>query len=143
MTPISRFSLETHDGPYEKWPLRSRLFFDGQPTRVKLPGYQLLQQFETPDGYVLVTDFDCPFEEITNFALVGRDMRLKSCRWVGWMYETFLLERIEWQDSRSFIAAIHGGGRWRFSIRTWGIPYLRPRLKLQFLGLTDSRSADR
>jgi hypothetical protein len=51
------------------------------------------------------------------------------------MYETFLLERIEWQNERTFVAVIHGGGRWRFTIRSWGIPYIRPRLRLQWLGL--------
>jgi hypothetical protein len=133
MTRIDRFSLETHEGPYEKWPLRSRLFLDGQPTDVRLPGYQLLDQFETPDGYILITDYDCPFEEATNFALVSKSLRLQSCRTIGWMYETYILERIEWQDELRFIAFIHGGCPWRFTIRSWWIPYIRPRLRRQLL----------
>lgn len=134
MKPISRFALEEHDGPYEKWPLRSRLFLDGQPADITLPGYRLLHQFETLDGYILVTDYDCPYEEITNFALLSKQLRLHSCRWLGWMYETFLLDRIEWLDERTFIAVFCGGDRWRFTIRCWGIPYFRPRLRLQRLG---------
>ena len=133
MKSIDRFTLETHEGPYEKWPLRSRLSIDGQPTGVTLPGYQLLCQFEAPDGYVLVTDYDCPFEEATSFALVSKQLRLKSCRTVGWMYETFILERIEWQDERTFIAYIGGGCPWCFTIRSWGIPYIWPRLRRQAL----------
>jgi hypothetical protein len=135
MTPISRFTLENHDGPYETWPLRSRLFLDGLPTDLTLPGYTLLHQFETAQGYVLVTDCDCPHEEVTSFALVSTRLRLQSCRWLGWMYETFLLERLDWRDDRTFIASFCGGRRWRFTIRRWGIPYLRPRLRVQgFLG---------
>lgn len=134
MKPINRFTLEKHDGPYETWPLRSRLFLDGKPTDLALPGYELLNQFETSDGYILITDYDCPFEEITNFAFISQNLRLISCRWLGWMYETFLLERIEWIDERTFIAVIGGSdNRWRLSIRSWGIPYIRPRLKLQCL----------
>ncbi len=76
MDAISRFTLEQHDGPYETWPLRSRLFLDGEPTGISLPGYALLHQFETSNGYVLVTDYDCPFEEITNFILVSKQLRL-------------------------------------------------------------------
>ena len=133
MKPISQFALEKHDGPCEKWPQRSRLFLDGRPTGVTLPGYTLLQQFETSDGYILVTDCDCPFEEMTSFALVSKQLRLESCRWLGWMYETFLLEHIEWLDDRTFIAVFCGGDRWRFTIRSWGIPYIRPRLRLQWL----------
>jgi hypothetical protein len=132
MKPINRFALEKHDGPYEKWPLRSRLFLDGKPTDLSLPGYALLHQFETSDGCILVTDHDCPYEEITNFVLISRHLRLLSCRWLGWMYETFLLERIEWIDARTFIAFVGGSDHcWRLSVRSWGIPYIRPRLKLQ------------
>jgi hypothetical protein len=131
MKPINRFTLEKHDGPYEKWPVRSRVFLDGKPTDISLPGYRLLHQFETSSGYILVTDYDCPYEEITNFALVSRQLRLQSCRWLGWMYETFLLERIEWIDDRTFTAFFCGNFCCRFTVRSWGIPYIRPRLKLQ------------
>lgn len=131
MKPINRFTLEKHDGPYDKWPLRSRLSLDGKPTDISLPGYTLLQQFETSSGYILVTDYDCPYEEITNFALISKQLRLQSCRWLGWMYETFLLERIEWMDDGSFTAFFCGNLCVRFTVRSWGIPYIRPRLKFQ------------
>jgi len=131
MKPITRFALEKHDGPYETWPLRSRLSLDGKPTDISLPGYSLLHQFETSNGYILVTDYDCPYEEITNFALISKQLRLQSCRWLGWMYETFLLERIEWIDDRTFTAFFCGNLCCRLTVRSWGIPYIRPRLKLQ------------
>lgn len=76
MHPISRFSLEQHAGPYDTWPTRSRLLLDGEPTRILLPSYALLSQFEIPDAYILVTDYDCPFEEITSFCLVSKELRL-------------------------------------------------------------------
>ena len=135
MEPINRFTLEKHDGEYETWPLRSRLFLDGKPTKLSLPGYVLLDQFEIADGYILITDYDCPFEEITNFAFISKQpLRLISCRWLGWMYETFLLEDIKWIDELTFIAVIGGSDHcWRFTLRSWGIPYIRPRLKLQWL----------
>ena len=47
------------------------------------------------------------------------------------MYETFLLERIEWIDDRSFTAFFCGNLCCRLTVRSWGIPYIRPRLKLQ------------
>ena len=131
MKPIDRFTLEKHDGPYETWPLRSRLSLDGKPTDISLPGYTLLHQFETSNGYILVTDYDCPYEEITSFTLISKQLRLQSCRWLGWMYETFLLERIEWTDDRTFTAFFCGNLCCRLTVRSWGIPYVRPRLKLQ------------
>jgi hypothetical protein len=100
-----------------------------------LPGYVLLHQFETLDWSVLVTDYDCPYEEITNFAFIGNQpLRLISCRRLGWMYEIFLLVYIGWIDERTFIAVIGGSDHcWRLSIRSWSIPYIRPHLKLQWL----------
>ncbi len=82
MKPITRFGMEKHDGPYETWPLRSRVSLDGKPTDISLPGYTLLHQFETANGYILVTDYDCPYEEITSFALISKQLRLQSCRWL-------------------------------------------------------------
>lgn len=131
MKPITRFALEKHDGPYETWPLRSRLSLDGKLTDISLPGYTLLHQFETSNGYILVTDYDCPYEEITNFALISKQLRVQSCRWLGWMYETFLLERIEWIDDRTFTAFFCGNLCCRLTVRSWGIPYFWPRLKLR------------
>ena len=140
MNVINRFALEQHEGRYETWPLRSRLFMDGKPTGISLPGYQLLHQYETPYGYVLVTDYDCPFEEMTNFVLVSKQLHLQSCRSLGQMYASFLLERIEWLDPSTIIAVIYSGVQFRFTIRSWWIPYIRPRLKMKYLGTAGKAS---
>jgi hypothetical protein len=131
---ISRFTLGHHHGPRETWPLRSRLFLDGEPTRIALPGYTLLHQFELPDGYILVTDYDCPFEEETNFVLISKSLHVLSWRRLGAIYWSFLLDRVEWIDERTFVAVVCGELCFRFTIRAWGIPYLRPRLKVKYLG---------
>ena len=140
MNPISRFTLERHGGPYESWPLRSRLFLDGELTGISLPGYELLHQFECRDGFVLVTDYDCPFEEMTNFILVSKNLRLQSCRWLGGMYESFLLQRIEWVDERNFVAVIYQEHRYLLTIRSWWIPYFRPRLRMKYLGKFEGKN---
>jgi hypothetical protein len=138
---IDQFTLEQPAGPCEKWPLRSRLLCDGEPTGISLPGYVLLHQYETPYGYIFVTDYDDPFEEITNFVLVSKRLRVLSCRWLGAMYDTYLLQGIEWVDDRTFIATIYRDCRWCFTIRSWGIPYIRPRLKMQWLGKAHQASS--
>lgn len=78
MRPIDRFSLERHEGPYESWPLRTRLSCAGERTALELAGYDLRWQFELDIGYLLITDHDCPFEEIYEIYLLGRDLRLRS-----------------------------------------------------------------
>lgn len=134
MVKIDRFTLEQHPGPYESWPPRSRLLLDGAPTGISLPGYVLLHQFETPLGYILVTDHDCPFEEFTHFILVSKRLRVLSRRSLGCMYYSYLLQDLEWINDRTFVAVIYEDHRYRFTIRCWSIPFLRPRLKMEYLG---------
>jgi hypothetical protein len=90
MNSISRFSLESHGGPYETWPLKSRLLLDGKLTGTSLAGYSLLHQFEIADGYFLVHDCDCPFEEMTHFTLLDRELRVLSSRGMGAPYASWL-----------------------------------------------------
>lgn len=139
MKPISRFSLESHDGPYESWPLRSRLLADGAPTPVTLPGYVLVHQYETEDGYLLVTDYDCLFEEATCFTLVSRDLRVLASREIGAPYRSFLLTGLEWIDARRLVASF-SQVRMRITLRPSGIPLLRPRLQVR--RLPDAAPAD-
>jgi hypothetical protein len=130
MTQLTEFSLETHSGPYESWPLKSRLLRNGQPTHLKLSGYQLLHQFRTDSGFLFVTDYDCPFEEMTHFTLCDSNLRRLSNRFLGAPYTSFLLRRVEWLDPRHFMAIFDEYCQYLLTIRSWGIPYLRPRLKL-------------
>ena len=139
MNPTNRFSVETHLGPYESWPLRSHLILDGVPSHLKVKGYKLLCQFETAAGYLLVTDYDCPFEEAANFVLVLKDLqKVLSIRTVGAMYSTFLLEDVVWADERNFAATFVGiKGRWVCRIRDWSLPVIFPRLKMNYVATAD------
>lgn len=131
MYRIDRFAIEQHAGPYDSWPLRSGLLLDGQKTLLRVPGYVLLHQFATPQGYVLITDCDCPFEEATSFILLSKTVRLLACRTLSAPYESFLLQRIEWLDAANLRAVFGHDEVWRVSLHAWGIPLLRPRLQLR------------
>jgi hypothetical protein len=130
MQTTTRFSLEQHAGPYEKWPLRSRLLSDGVRSDTRIPGYVLLHQFATPSGYLLVTDCDCPFEEATSFVLLDKKSRVLSCRTLSIPYGSFNLDKLEWLDDRHARITFWDHDHWLLTIREWGIPYLRPRLRL-------------
>jgi hypothetical protein len=127
---LDRFALERHAGAYATWPARSRLLDRGAPTRLALPGYALLHQFQVPGGFLLVLDDDCPHEEVTTFCLVSAELRVLSRRALGVPYGSFYLRAIEWIDARRFVADF-GGDRRGFVLRTRGIPYLLPRLSLR------------
>jgi hypothetical protein len=135
MNAISRLSLESHAGPYEKWPLKSRLLLDGSLTGTSLAGYCLLHQFETADGYFLVHDWDCPFEEMTHFTLLDRELRLLSSRALGGPYASWLLTGFQAIDDSHF-EAMFGDDRWNITIRPWGIRTLYPRIALRRLPKT-------
>ena len=133
MIRTNRFSLPKHADPYESWPLRTRLFADGEPTEVRVPAYVMLHQFQVEDGYLLVADQDCPFEEATVFALLSHDLRLLSCRVVGAPYNAHLLTGLEWVNPRELVASFGDDFRMRVTIRRRGIPILIPRLRIDHL----------
>jgi len=130
MTALTEFSLEKHSGPYESWPLRSRLLRNGQPTRISLTGHQLLYQFNTEDGFLFVTDYDCPFEESTHLTLCDSNLRCLSRRFFGAPYTSFMLRKAEWLDPRRIVVIFDEYCQHLVTIRRWGIRYLWPRLKV-------------
>jgi hypothetical protein len=127
-SPTHRFALEQHDGAYETWPLQSRLIVDGVARDVAVPGYQLLHQFELPDGYFLVTDFDCPYEEATNFVLLSCGMDILAIRSLGAMYASFLLDKLSWINDRQLTATFYDHGHWRIRILHPDLPFMRWRI---------------
>jgi hypothetical protein len=136
MQTTTRFSLERHDGAYETWPVRSRLLVDGQAGAVRVPGHSLLHQYALPAGYLLVTDFDCPYEEATSFVLLDRKSRLLCCRTLSIPYGSYNLDRFEWLDDRNARVTFWENDPWLLTIRDWGIPILRPRLRLGRIATT-------
>jgi hypothetical protein len=58
------------------------------------------------------------------------------------MYESVLLQRIEWVDERNFVAVIYNQHRYLLTIRSWWIPYIRPRLRMKYLGKAKSEIHD-
>jgi hypothetical protein len=91
MEPITRFSLETHTGPYDQWPRRTMLFDDGRDTRRTIPGYVIDGQYRCPHGILLVLSYDCPFEESYTFLLLGDDLSRRARADLGVPYGSFLL----------------------------------------------------
>ena len=83
MRRIERFSLLRAEDNSDPRAADSQLISDGQVTSVRVPGIEILHQFDTCAGYLLVTDHDCPFEEIFHFMLLDRHLRIRSHRSLG------------------------------------------------------------
>ncbi|KFG93943.1 hypothetical protein GQ56_0128935 [Burkholderia paludis] len=133
MKPIDRFVLETHDGPYASWPPRTHVLVDGMRCGLAVSGYVLLRQFETPAGYLLVTDYDCPFEEAVTFTLVSKaPLKVRAQHTVGAMYASCHLDDLTWVDERHFSATfVDVEGRWAFEIRDRAVPFILPGLRVR------------
>jgi hypothetical protein len=93
MQPIKLFSLETHAGPYETWPRQTRLFADGVETRQTVSGFVIEGQYRCEAGYLLITSYDCLFEEANTFTLLNERFETMAAVHLGGWYETFLLDK--------------------------------------------------
>lgn len=132
MQKVSLFSLELHQGPYEKWPLRTRLFVDGNQSETKVPGYVLLHQFQTDFGYLLITDCDCPFEETTNFILLDKKtLKVLSCKQFFVPYGTFLLDSFEWLNEHQAKITFYDDDCWLLTLKPKGISFISSQIQIK------------
>jgi hypothetical protein len=88
---IDRYSLEAHAGPYKSWPTTSLLRVDGRQTGARVPGYVIEAQYESPLGDLLITSFDCLFEESNSFVLLDQAYSVVTQTELLVPYSTFLL----------------------------------------------------
>lgn len=80
---ISQFSLETHQGEYEMWPAKTKLYTNQNESKISLKGYHLNEQLETETGYMLILDCNCPYEEVLFIYFLSKDMQILSTKTIG------------------------------------------------------------
>ena len=132
MAPIQRYSLETHAGPYASWPLTSVLFAGGQATGARVPGYVIEAQYQTSLGALLITSYNCPFEEANAFVLLDAEHAVIARADLAAPYDSFLLSDhwpidaltlgLHYQERLFFTLSVQAPGRW---------PWRKPRLRLR------------
>ncbi len=79
----------------------------------------------------MVTDYDCVFEEAITVSLLDKALKPISSRTLGGPYGSYLFKNIAWSSPHSFVLQTSSGESWKFVIRPWGIPFLRPRLDMK------------
>ena len=131
MQPTDRYRLESHPGPYESWPRTTRLIVDGELTEHTVSGYVIDAQYHCPLGTLLITSYDCLFEEANSFILLNDEHRIIAKRFLGAMYDSFLLDA-HWPIDE-FTIALHYQTTLFYTLSV--LPPLayfgrRPRLKL-------------
>lgn len=86
-----RFSLSKHEGPYEQWPVTTALLCEGAPTGTQIEGYVIEAQYLCVAGHLLITSFDCPYEEANRFTLLDERFQVLATTELGAPYGSFLL----------------------------------------------------
>jgi hypothetical protein len=101
---IKSFSLEKHEGLYEKRPEESKLFKNGKYTNHKIHGYYIERQFEFYEFYFLVISYNCPFEEQCDFILLNRDYKIiERESLIPWNYSSWNLDNHKYLGKNEFI----------------------------------------
>ena len=131
MTPITLFSLQTHTGDYQKWPLKTLLLKNATPTQAHLPGYQILHQFQLNSGeYLLITDWDCPFEEATEMLLLSAELALIARHSFSVPYGSFNLEALQVIDDANLTLTFYQNDCKQVTITTEKTWLLGSRIKV-------------
>ena len=92
MHRLTVFELAKHEGPYESWPQTTELIKDGVPTGKRIPGYIIEAQYAHTHGFVLVTSWDCPYEEALSFLLLSHECDLLFEKTIGGAYSSVGME---------------------------------------------------
>jgi hypothetical protein len=99
MEPIDSFTLAKHDGPYEKWPSRTRLFCGGVFTGTEIPGFLVKAQYRCDNGFLLITSHNARFEESNDFILLDPQFKILAKAQLRSPYSSYLLHA-HWPISR-------------------------------------------
>ncbi|MGI0119848.1 hypothetical protein [Zooshikella sp. RANM57] len=92
----------------------SALYINDHNTNTVIPGYCIEAQYKTSVGYLLVTSFDCPFEESNVFILLDLNYRVLAKKYLQMWYETFLL-KAHWSVSDTKLM-LHYQGNLNYSL---------------------------
>lgn len=145
MQPITNYRLAEPTGDYARWPQCTMLLdADGRATGLAVPGYALLHQYRVSVETLLITDWDCPYEEATEVLLLDAQHRLLARRSFGAPYASWSLQKAEVMDARRLRLDFHGGPRVCISVReaatVWSWRAWCPRLRVEIDRETRSAS---
>lgn len=139
MQPVADYRLATPVGDDTQRPLRTPLLHaDGRPVGCSIPGCVLLHQFRVGTDCLLITDWDCPYEEVTEVLLLDAAHRPVGHRRLGGLYASWCLRRVDVVDARRLRLAFYGDdAAWQITVRPpgrwWSPSGWRSRLAVERL----------
>lgn len=106
------------------------LLFRGQPV-AQVKGLELKAHFLVPDiGWLIVTDFDCPYEELAFIHLLGKDFKILDSIKLGRIGCAGFFMDMKQSDPQAFVFEFPGEGDWhKLSVepRTTGFIFKKTR----------------
>ena len=108
MISINKFTLPKHEGNYEDWPLKSVLYYDGKALNVKVRGFVIEEQFELPEYFLLLMNFDCPYEEACEVAVLNKQFKLVGTYIFSTFYGSYLFNQISERSKNCYEMMFHG-----------------------------------
>ncbi len=110
----------------------TRLYLDGQESGTSVPGYVIEAQYEWQVYSLLITSYDCLYEEANSFVLLDEKLQIVSRRSLGGWLATFLLEEHAPVAENSLQLRYWGDLHYRLSIEPrFFVLKGRPTLKLR------------
>lgn len=142
MTPVQCFSLETRGESPDSFLLR-----DGQRTGTLVPGVEIVKQYAVEgDRYLIVTDYDDPWEELTELVLLNQRGGVLAKQRLGsigtaFARKTYAVKDVEWLNESEFMTIPRNSedGYFRCAIRPFGIPFFYPRMHVEFFSEFEGR----
>ncbi|MDH5657664.1 MAG: hypothetical protein OEZ34_17245 [Spirochaetia bacterium] len=142
MKEIEDFSLEGHQGPYEKWPLKTRLFYKAEETGTFISGFVIEKQYSlNNEFYFLIASYDCPFEESNEFYLLDKNFKIKSRRSLIFPYESYLLMNVEIFNEKELLLEYASKVTYKLTLHP-GASWFQRKIKLKNISGLDGAFPD-
>lgn len=116
MIAIDNFTIETHEGEYEGRPLKSALYFNGEKLNVKVSGYVIEKQFELPNYFLLLINWDCPFEEGCEIVVLSKGFKIVGNYSFTPFYHSYLLTSFCELSANQYKLAFNGSDCFKLTI---------------------------
>lgn len=94
MIPIDKFTIQKHEGRHEDRPLKSMLYFNGEELNFKVPGFVIEKQFELPNYFLLLINWDCPFEEGCELVILNKNLEIVGSHSFVPSFTSYLLSSV-------------------------------------------------
>jgi len=120
---ISLFSLRSLAGPYDQFPVKNELLYEGRDTGTAIQGLELDFQFRVSGFYLLFANWSCPFEESVEITLLNTDFQCISHYSISRDYGSMNLESVDQVGPGQFRLSCADGQNYQLNIPIAKVPF--------------------